>query len=125
MSEDEKTACRLTYKEGMRIAELAQEPFSKAKRATFYMATIGFAAIFAMMTLGNIFPPEVNPEAIEAGFTTAQWDYIREGMNAAIAAGAILGLAFSLLTLQIALTVLQSGIVKGWLKAANEGDEKE
>lgn len=123
MSEDEEK-CRLTYKEGMRIAKLAQEPFIKAKRATFWMTVVGFVAIFAMMALDNIFPPEVNPNAIEAGFTTAQWDCIRGTMNAALACGALLGFLFSILAVQIALTVLQSGIVKDWLKVANE-EEKE
>ena len=116
--------CKLTYREGLRIAELAQEPFNKAKRATFWMTIVGFVAIFGMMALGNIFPPEVNPDAIEAGFTAAQWDYIRETMNTALACGATLGFVFSILALQIALTVLQGGIAKGWLKAANE-EEKE
>ena len=116
--------CKLTYREGMRIAELAQEPFNKAKRAMFWMAVVGFVAIFGLMAIGNMFPPEVNPDAIEAGFTAAQWDYIRESINAAIAAGGVLGFMVSLLTVQIALTVLQSGIAKGWLKAANE-EEKE
>lgn len=116
--------CKLTYREGMRIAELAHEPFYKAKRATFWMAAIGFVAIFGMMAIGNMFPPEVNPNAIEVGFTAAQWDYIRESVNMAIASGATLGFTLSILTAQIALTVLQSGIAKGWLKAANE-EEKE
>lgn len=116
--------CKLTYREGMRIAELAQEPFDKAKRAMFWMTVVGLVAIFAIMTLGNIFPPEVNPDTIEAGFTAAQWDHIRESINAAIAAGAILGFVLSILAAQIALTVLQSGIAKGWLKAANEEDEE-
>lgn len=116
--------CKLTYREGMRIAKLAQEPFSKAKRSMMYMSAIGLVAIFGMMALGNVFPPEVNPDAIEAGFTAAQWDYIRETMNTALACGATLGFVFSILALQIALTVLQGGIAKGWLKAANE-EEKE
>lgn len=116
--------CKLTYREGRRISELAQEPFYKAKRAIFWMAVVGFVAIFGMMTIGNMFPPEVNPDAIEAGFTAAQWDYIREAGNAAIAAGATLGFVLSILTTQIALTVLESGIVKGWLKAANEEEEE-
>ena len=116
--------CKLTYKKGMRIAELAQEPFSKAKRAAFWMTVIGFVAIIGMMAIDNIFPPEVNPDAIEAGFTAAQWDYIRKTVNTVLACGATLGFMFSVLTIQIALTVLQSGIVKGWLKAANE-EEKE
>lgn len=124
MSEDEETKCKLTYREGMRIAELAQEPFNKAKRATFWMAVVGFVAIFGMMAIGNMFHPEVNPDAIEAGLTAAQWDYIREEISAAIATGATLGFMASLLTVQIALTILQSGIAKGWLKAANE-EEKE
>lgn len=124
MSEDEKTKCKLTYREGRRIAELAQEPFSKAKRATFWMAVVGLVGISGVMAIGNMFPPEVNPDAIEAGFTAAQWDYIREEISAAIATGALLGFMASLLTVQIALTALESGIVKGWLKAANE-EEKE
>lgn len=124
MSGDERTVCRLTYKEGMRIAELAEEPFMKAKRAAHLMAVLGVIALFALMALGNIFPPEVNPDAIEAGFTPAQWDYLREKVNMAISIGAVLGLLLSVLTIQIALTVLQSSIVKDWLKAANE-EEKE
>lgn len=124
MSEDEETKCKLNYREGMRIAKLAEEPFIKAKSATFWMMFIGFVAIFAMMTLNNIFPPEVNPDAIEAGFTTAQWEYIRGTMNTALACGALLGFLFSVLAVQISLTVLQGGIAKGWLKAANE-EEKE
>lgn len=116
--------CKLTYREGKRIAELAQEPFYKAKRAAYWMAVIGFVACFAMMTLNNVFPPEVNPAAIEAGFTAAQWDYIREQVNMVLACGALLGFMFSVLTIEISLTVLQSGIAKGWLKAANE-EEKE
>lgn len=116
--------CKLTYREGRRIAELAQEPFYKAKGAMLWMSVIGFVAIFAIMTLGNMFPPEVNPDAIEAGFTAAQWDYIRERINTAIATGALLGFIISVLSVQIALIVLEGGIVKGWLKAANE-EEKE
>ena len=123
MSEDEETKCKLTYREGMRIAKLAQEPFRKAKSATFWMTAVGFVAIIAMMTLDNIFPPEVNPNAIEAGFTAAQWDYIRETMNAALACGAILGFMLSILAIQVARTALQRGIVKGWLKAANEEEK--
>ena len=124
MSEDKETKCRLTYKEGMRIVELAEEPFIKAKRVTFWMSAIGTRAIFGMFAIGNAFPPEVSTEAIEAGFTAAQWDYIRESVNMAIFAGATIGFLFSFLTLQIILTVLQGGITKGWLKAANE-EEKE
>lgn len=116
--------CKLTYREGRRIAELAHEPFDKAKRAMLWMSVVGFVAIFGIMTIGNMFPPEVNPAAIEAGFTAAQWDYIREAGNAAIAAGAILGFVLSILAAQIALTVLESGIAKGWLKAANEEEEE-
>lgn len=124
MSEDEGTKCKLTYREGKRIAELAQEPFMKAKGVMFWMLAIGTMAIFGMFAIGNAFPPEVSTEAIEAGFTAAQWDYLRESMNMAIFAGAVIGFLFSFLTLEIVIIVLQSGIVKGWFKAANE-EEKE
>lgn len=124
MSEDEKAACRLTYREGMRIAELAQGPFMKAKNAMFWMLAIGMMAMFGMFVIGNAFPPEVSTEAIEAGFTAAQWDYLRESVNVAISTGAMIGFLFSFLTIEIVLIVLQSSIVKDWLKAANE-EEKE
>ena len=124
MSEDEKTACRLTYREGMRIAELAQEPFSKAKRALYWMMVVGFLFCVAFFAIDNAFPPEAPPEAIEAGFTEAQSDYIGEHIRSAIFCGSILGFLLSILSSMVALTVLQGGIAKGWLKAANE-EEKE
>lgn len=120
MSEDEETVCRLTYKEGMELAELAERPFTKAKRAVFWMAVIGFVGLAAMFAIDSAFPPEMSPEAIEAGFTAAQWDYIRKSVSGILYAGSMLGFMLSMLTVQVALTVLQSGIAKGWLKAANE-----
>ncbi len=124
MTEDEKTECRLTYKEGMRIAELAQEPFSKAKRTLWWMMIVGFLFCAAVFAIDNAFPPEAPPEAIEAGFTEAQSDYIGEHIRGAIFCGSALGFLLSVLSSMVTLSVLQGGITKGWLKAANE-EEKE
>ena len=123
MSEDEETKCRLTYREGKRIAELAQEPFSKAKRALYWMMVGGLLVCFATFAIDNAFPPETPPEAIEAGFTEAQSDYIGEHIRIAIFGGSVLGFLLSTLSSMVALIVLQGGITKGWLKAANEEAE--
>ena len=123
MSEEEEK-CRLTYREGKRIAELAQEPFNKAKRALYWMMVVGFLFCAAVFAIDNAFPPEAPPEAIEAGFTEAQSDYIGEHIRSAIFCGSVLGFLLSILSSMVALTVLQGGITKGWLKAANE-EEKE
>lgn len=123
MSEDEEK-CRLTYREGKRIAELAQEPFNKANRALYWMMVVGFLFCVAGFAIDNAFPPEAPPEAIEAGFTEAQSDYIGEHIRSAIFGGSVLGFLLSILSSMVALIVLQGGITKGWLKAANE-EEKE
>ena len=121
---DEKTSCRLTYREGMRIAELAQEPFNKAKRTLWWMMILGFLFCAALFAIDNAFPPETPPAAIEAGFTEAQSDYIGEHIGSAIFGGSVIGFLLSILSSMITLSILQGGITKGWLKAANE-EEKE
>lgn len=117
--------CRLTYKEGMRIAELAQEPFSKAKRALYWMMIVGVLFCVAFFMIDTVFPPEAPPEAIEAGFTEAQSDHIGEHIRIAIFSGSLFGFLLSILSSMVALTVLQGDITKNWLKAANEEEEKE
>ena len=116
--------CKLTYREGRRIAELAQEPFYKAKRTLCWMVVVGFLFYVAAFAIDNAFPPEAPPEAIEAGFTEAQSDYIGEHIRSAIFCGSVLGFLLSILSSMVALSVLQGGITKGWLKAANEEAKK-
>lgn len=123
MSEEEETKCRLTYREGKRIAELAEKPFVKAKRWLFYMMIVMLLLFLGMSAYEKYNPPETPEEALEAGFTPEQSAFIGEHMRVALYVGTIFGMLSGTILILTVITCLQFDIRRSWLKAANEEAE--
>lgn len=103
---------------------MSEWPFHKAKRAILWMAMVNLVVIVVLSSISNSFPPEVPAEAIEAGFTAAQSNFIGVHIRSATYSGALMGSILSLVAIQIALTVLERGTLKDRSKTDNEEEEE-
>lgn len=124
MSEDEETKCKLTYREGKRIAELAEKPFVKAKRWLFYTMIVMVLLFLGMSAYDRYNPPETPEEALEAGFTPEQYAFIGDHLRVALYVGTIFGVLSGTVLIMVVITCLQIDIRRSWLKAANEEAER-
>ncbi len=123
MNEDEETVCRLTYKEGEKIAAKAEKPYSSAAFATMSIFVFLAGMILLFQWLDGI---PMHPVAesmsyfVDSGQISQElaW-YLRKSYDGAIVIGGLFGMASSLF-----LTMaLSSEARKKALKEANE--EKE
>ena len=120
MSEDEGTDCKLTYKEGRRIAEKAEKPYTNAILFAlfFYALFAGLIMVFQWLDGIPMHPiAESMSYFVDSGEVSQEFTwYLRKTWDAAILTGGLLGM---LSTICLGLT-LGNVARKKALKEANE-----
>ena len=124
MREDEETVCRLTYKEGKKIAAKAERPYTSAMLAamTIFALLTGMILIFQWLDGIPMHPvTESMSYFVDSGEISQElaW-YLRKSYDGAIIIGGLFGMASTLFLTM----VLSSDARKKALKKANEEKEE-